>query len=221
MASCLPALPACVQHRLLQVAYGPAPAPRTPPQQEVPYTKPVVLRGVEAVLARCGAKELLLTRVAQRTQRASPNPPLAPPRGAAAPAGKEGKAAGKEGRPERLNVLLLFIDSLGRRHFFRRMPATAAALEALARGGGSTLHQFFRYNVVGFHTDPNTCVRGVGWRHRVPARAAVRRDAMQPWPTPSARHHLPAPTHTSHRHAMYTGAPHSHQSGECVWRLRA
>ena len=125
----------------------------------------MLLRGSEAVLARCGDKELLLTRVARRAQRAPPEPPLAPPRTGTAPAGGEVQAdqQGQAGQPERLNVLVLFIDSLGRRHFFRRMPATAAALEGLARRDGASLSQFFRYHVTGFHTDPNTCAAGLAW----------------------------------------------------------
>jgi hypothetical protein len=62
---------------------------------------------------------------------------------------------------ERLNVLVLFIDSLGRRHFFRRMPRSAAALEGVASAGHASLYQFFRYHVTGFNTQPNSARRRV------------------------------------------------------------
>lgn len=132
------------------------------------YSKPVQLGGTEAVLVRCGSAERLLTRVQRKTQRKAPEPPLAKPRRSSS-----GQAAGKAGagEAERLNVLVLFIDSLGRRHFFRRMPRTAAALEAVARRDGSGLHQFFRYHVVGFHTDPNTHVMYTGSPFDNPSRA--------------------------------------------------
>ncbi|KAL4451645.1 hypothetical protein ABPG75_007307 [Micractinium tetrahymenae] len=195
-----------------------------------PYHKPVQLGPeTEAVLARCGEAERLLTRVAPRLERLPPEPPLVllnedeqqgegglaaaaaaaagakgkagtkPKGGARRPAAEQtdaqeeeddegareresdaaaaasGKAGGKaggdgngggsgkaDGSPEWLNVLVIFIDSLGRRHFFRRMPRSAAALEAVARRGSSQLHQFFRYHVVGFHTDPNSHVMYTG-----------------------------------------------------------
>ncbi|EFN55879.1 hypothetical protein CHLNCDRAFT_145486 [Chlorella variabilis] len=145
--------------------------------KEEPYTAPVQLSGVEAVLARCGEQERLLTRIAAVRQRLPPEPPLALRPGAAGSDGGQGSGssgggteeagrpaggAASGGQPERLNVLILFLDSLGRRHFFRRMPRSAAAVEAVARRGASSLHQFFRYHVTGFHTDPNTHVMYTG-----------------------------------------------------------
>jgi hypothetical protein len=119
------------------------------------YTKPVQLNATEAVLARCGDAERLLLRIERLTARPSPEPPLAKREA-------EPRAAAAAGRPPRLNVLVLFIDSLGRRHFFRRMPKAAAALEAVARSRRASLYQFFRYHVVGFHTDPNSHVMYTG-----------------------------------------------------------
>lgn len=53
-----------------------------------------------------------------------------------------------------LNVLVIFIDSLQRRRFFRRLPKTVAALEGLpaTSGGATTLYQFFRHHIVGINT---------------------------------------------------------------------
>lgn len=60
--------------------------------------------------------------------------------------------AGPEDQP--LNVLVILVDALQRRHFFRRLPKTAAALEALpaSSGGATTLYQFFRHHIVGLNT---------------------------------------------------------------------
>ncbi|EZG68904.1 putative transmembrane protein [Gregarina niphandrodes] len=64
------------------------------------------------------------------------------------------------------NILILFIDAVGRKQFFRRLTQTKAALEgmdweatmsrSLADVSSSNLYQFFRYHSVGFNTGPNT-----------------------------------------------------------------
>ena len=58
-------------------------------------------------------------------------------------------------------MLILFFDSVGRRHFIRRMPEAAKALEVLASGPDSIsrLYQFFRYHVTGW---VGAGVRGIG-----------------------------------------------------------
>ncbi len=96
------------------------------------------LNATEAVLARCGTAERLLLRVKRVAARPAPEPPLAKREA-------EPQAASKAGKPPRLSVLVLFVDSLGRRHFFRRMPKAAAALEAVARSRRASLYQFFRW----------------------------------------------------------------------------
>lgn len=110
-----------------------------PTRQAERYTKPVQLNATEAVLARCGDAERLLLRVKRLASRPTPEPPLATREA-------EPKAAATAGKPPRLNVLVLFIDSLGRRHFFRRMPKAAAALEAVHRSHKASLFQFFRWS---------------------------------------------------------------------------
>lgn len=76
----------------------------------------------------------------ERASDAAAATPSSEPGGKAAGGKVAGGSAGG-GTPERLNVLVIFIDSLGRRHFFRRMPQSAAALEAVARRGDSRLYQ--------------------------------------------------------------------------------
>lgn len=58
--------------------------------------------------------------------------------------------------PPKLNVLFLFMDSVSRRHFFRRLPKSVKALEEMHESGHSELYQFFRFHSVGFHTGPNS-----------------------------------------------------------------
>lgn len=221
--------------------------------QAEPYKQPVQLAAeTEAVLARCGEAERLLTRVAPRLERLPPEPPLlllnneqqrgktaaaaaatdsmgraqAKLRSAArqqpAERGKEeegeeedgarerdsdaaaaagaagGKAGGKvggsadsgDGPLERLNVLVVFIDSLGRRHFFRRMPRSAAALEAVARRGHSRLYQVRVRQLPGTAT-PTPTHRVPHERTRAAPRRALLRTSPAPWPPPPAV--LPVP----------------------------
>lgn len=116
--------------------------------QDHRYTQPVLLEGIEAVLVRCGQAYRLLVRLAA----ANDTPSVADK----ADIG-HGNARSKvsnltqmeqpttvatdktygnqaESQDERLNVVVLFIDSLSRRHFFRRLPHTAQVLETLAAG---------------------------------------------------------------------------------------
>ena len=91
-----------------------------------------------------------------------PPPPAADP--AAAPGGPK------------LNVLVLFIDSVSRRHFFRRMGKTAAALEEIAARGAADVYQFFRY-----HTgEPSAAQRAQRIRCAVPCCAQPAR-LLQGW----------------------------------------
>ncbi|ORX75170.1 DUF229-domain-containing protein [Anaeromyces robustus] len=101
------------------------------------YTEPVSLPDVEAVYVTCGEQSKLVTRVAGR--RVQPiidekNPqPL-----------------------EKLNVLLIYIDAVSRRQFFRNLPNTVKKLEDIHRSGIMHLNQFFRYGVIGFNTNSNS-----------------------------------------------------------------
>ena len=57
-----------------------------------------------------------------------------------------------------LNVVTLFIDSVSRAQFHRRLPRTKKVLEAIATAQDSKadLYEFERYHAVGFNTLPNT-----------------------------------------------------------------
>ncbi|GAB4815444.1 hypothetical protein N2152v2_002490 [Parachlorella kessleri] len=150
----------------------------------VEYTGPVYVPA-EALLARCGKEERLLVRVRPIRERKDPDPPLKTFTGSSngsssqqeqqwqGTSGGSGGLTGKvtgvatgsgarqtqrqpSGAGAKLNIVFLFVDSVSRRHFFRRMPRTAAALEGIAKRGTADLYQFFRYHTVGFSTDPNT-----------------------------------------------------------------
>ncbi|ORZ04570.1 hypothetical protein BCR41DRAFT_389926 [Lobosporangium transversale] len=60
----------------------------------------------------------------------------------------------------RPNVLVLFLDAVSRRNFYRKMAKTASVIASLDKTtqGGPQLHEFFRYHAVGFNTDANSRV---------------------------------------------------------------
>jgi len=98
------------------------------------YTEPVELNDIEAVYVNCGDQGKLVTRIAGR--RVDPV---------------------KEEQPiEKLNVLVLYIDAVSRRQFFRSLPKTVKKLESLHTSGIMHLNQFFRYGVIGFNTLRNS-----------------------------------------------------------------
>lgn len=57
---------------------------------------------------------------------------------------------------KKLNTLIIYMDAVSRRHFFRRFPKTTAFLSSMRdQGFSAKLHQFFRYHSVGITTKPN------------------------------------------------------------------
>ncbi|KAK5816658.1 hypothetical protein F5H01DRAFT_320674 [Linnemannia elongata] len=68
------------------------------------------------------------------------------------------KPAGK--KPRKPNVMVLFMDAVARRQFYRKLAKTAAVVASLDKSaqGGPQLHEFFRYHAVGFNTDANSRV---------------------------------------------------------------
>ncbi|KAF8926164.1 hypothetical protein EDD21DRAFT_371971 [Dissophora ornata] len=58
------------------------------------------------------------------------------------------------------NVMVLFMDAVARRQFYRKMAKTATVVASLdtSAQGGPQLHEFFRYHAVGFNTDANSRV---------------------------------------------------------------
>lgn len=107
-----------------------------------PYKDPGFdLGSVQTVLVRCGTSE---PKLVYRVR----------------PAVKEtNKSPGGE-----LNVLVVFMDAVSRRHFFRKLPKTVQTLEKFTVSSGTehvpdeqpVLHQFMRYHSVGLNTGPNT-----------------------------------------------------------------
>ncbi|KAG0290543.1 hypothetical protein BGZ97_006150, partial [Linnemannia gamsii] len=63
-------------------------------------------------------------------------------------------------KPRKPNVMVLFMDAVARRQFYRKLAKTAAVVASLDKSsqGGPQLHEFFRYHAVGFNTDPNSRV---------------------------------------------------------------
>ncbi|KAF9412270.1 hypothetical protein BGZ94_001086, partial [Podila epigama] len=139
------------------------------------YTGPVVVDevGVESIIAHCeeGVSKVLirlvrndavLQRVANvnkaHEEMASTMEPTAQDENkdtntSQTPSEKE--PAKKDSRP---NVLVLFMDAVARRQFYRKLAKTAAVVEKLdkAHTGGPQLHEFFRYHAVGFNTNANS-----------------------------------------------------------------
>lgn len=131
-------------------------SPRTP------YTGPVHLsRSVEAILVHCGTVTELrfFLQVAERFSESLAATPAAP-------------------RP--LNVLLVFMDAVGRRHAVRRLPHTMRTLEALHRPDvdiGHRLSQFFRYHTVAFNTNGNTRAMFTGSADSKPSQITLFEEA--------------------------------------------
>ncbi|KAI1308405.1 hypothetical protein EDD11_004295 [Mortierella claussenii] len=71
------------------------------------------------------------------------------------------------------NVMVLFMDAVARRQFYRKMAKTAAVVGNLDKSaqGGPQLHEFFRYHAVGFNTDANS--RVVYTNHPQPQEPAL------------------------------------------------
>jgi hypothetical protein len=61
----------------------------------------------------------------------------------------------RDGHP-RLNTLVIFLDSLSRRQFARKMPKTLKVLESLHRPPQQSMYEFLRIGTVGFDTGSNT-----------------------------------------------------------------
>jgi hypothetical protein len=71
----------------------------------------------------------------------------------------------KEKKPEQepLNVVIMFLDAVSRKHFQRKFPQTVAVMESLYKDYKTTkdpkstgIFQFFRYHALDFSTDDNT-----------------------------------------------------------------
>ncbi|GBG89577.1 hypothetical protein CBR_g49366 [Chara braunii] len=106
--------------------------------KEIPYGPSAQLPpDCESFLVQCGsATRQLFFRKTQR-QASSPSPSL--------------KAS-----PQQYNILVLFIDAVSHRHFYRKLPLTAEVLFQMTKKSGFSLHEYFRYSLTGFNTDPNT-----------------------------------------------------------------
>ncbi|KAG0222572.1 hypothetical protein BGX31_009011 [Mortierella sp. GBA43] len=123
------------------------------------YTEPILVdqEGVESIVANCeeGVSKVLIrvtqdSSVLARVQAVEDARPKQPT--GAAGAGATGQASRKP------NIMVLFMDAVSRRQFYRKLANTAAVVGGLDKSaqGGPELHEFFRYHSVGFNTDPNS-----------------------------------------------------------------
>ncbi|KAF9578075.1 hypothetical protein BGW38_006334 [Lunasporangiospora selenospora] len=137
------------------------------------YTEPVLVNSpsTEAIVAKCGPEgsKLLLRLVRQEsnlervkailkvqkemeqsTETVSENEMVDVLHGQGSD--QDGSASRKP------NVLILYMDAVSRRQFYRRLAKTASTIERLDRtaDGGLQLHEFFRYHSVGLNTNDNT-----------------------------------------------------------------
>lgn len=111
------------------------------------YSAPVRLGdSAEAVIVYCGASRKIAIDVIPTKS----------------PFEASNSGSARSPTPNAPNVLLLFVDSVSRRHFLRRLPRLVSHLAKFARPSHSaasdapTLFEFFRYHLTHFATDENT-----------------------------------------------------------------
>ncbi|KAF9088209.1 hypothetical protein BGX29_000392 [Mortierella sp. GBA35] len=89
--------------------------------------------------------------------------------------------------PRKPNVIVLFMDAVARRQFYRKLAKTAATVASLDKSakGGPQLHEFFRYYAVGFNTDANSRVvyTNTPDRQDPPAQRHPVEDNCEDWST--------------------------------------
>ncbi|KAF8966184.1 hypothetical protein BGZ46_000438 [Entomortierella lignicola] len=128
--------------------------------QRINYTEPVLVneKGVEAIVANCepGVSKVLIRvirndAVLERIKTVEEdNLELN---------GEDPTTTStlNEGRTKP-NVMVIFMDAVSRRQFYRKLAKTSSLLGSLDKTaqGGPQLHEFFRYHSVGFNTDDNS-----------------------------------------------------------------
>ncbi|KAK3825146.1 MAG: hypothetical protein J3Q66DRAFT_327056 [Benniella sp.] len=120
------------------------------------YNEPVFINeeGVESIVANCEEN------VSKVLIRVTPDPSVLD-RVKAVEKARQEKADTANVKPSRKpNVMVLFMDAVSRRQFYRKLANTAAVVASLDKSaqGGPQLHEFFRYHAIGFNTDPNSRV---------------------------------------------------------------
>ncbi|KAF9582030.1 hypothetical protein BGW38_000749 [Lunasporangiospora selenospora] len=139
------------------------------------YTEPVIVNSpsIEAIVASCGAEESkLLLRVVRQESVLERVEAVAKAqmetRQSTEMDGRQkmvdtthGQEPGQDDatpQNRKPNVLVLFMDAVARRQFYRKLAKSASTIERLDQTakGGPQLHEFFRYHSVGFNTDDNS-----------------------------------------------------------------
>ncbi|KAF9437026.1 hypothetical protein BGZ76_002227, partial [Entomortierella beljakovae] len=92
------------------------------------------------------------------------------------------KAADSESNDDKRtkpNVMVLFLDAVSRRQFYRKMAKASSTLGSLDKSSeeGPQLHEFFRYHSVGFNTDDNSRAIYTNYTQRHnPAKLPIWKD---------------------------------------------
>ncbi|KAF9101415.1 hypothetical protein BGX27_011491 [Mortierella sp. AM989] len=137
------------------------------------YTEPVLVNneGVESIIANCepGVSKVLIRvirndAVLDRVKAVGEASRLESNIANTAQGEQVGNSIEKANRnhknEERTkpNVMVIFMDAVSRRQFYRKLAKSSAVVGSLDKTaqGGPQLHEFFRYHAVGFNTDDNS-----------------------------------------------------------------
>ncbi|GJJ71030.1 hypothetical protein EMPS_03380 [Entomortierella parvispora] len=166
------------------------------------YTEPVVVNelGIEAVVAHCeeGVSKVLLRVVRQtevldrvhkiemeKTEQKLSDLTMEDEEQAMVDSlhqDTEKNTSGKD-LDRKPNVLVMFMDAVARRQFYRKLAKTSSMIADLTSGPDDTtagrpeLHEFFRYHAIGFNTNDNSRVVYTGHpEERKPAALPIWKD---------------------------------------------
>ncbi|KAF8926692.1 hypothetical protein CPC16_002498, partial [Podila verticillata] len=132
------------------------------------YTEPVVVddAGVESVVAHCeeGVSKVLIRvlredSVLERVRNLNKaRKELEETTGMVQDDDTQEQGDSEKSSDRKPNVLVLFMDAVARRQFYRKLAKTSATVAHLDKSqeGGPQLHEFFRYHAVGFNTNANS-----------------------------------------------------------------
>src|SRR5690606_12576687 len=114
----------------------------------------------EAIVARCGDVDNLLVRCVRNESVVKRVREFEAGKQTASSGSTDSNDQADHGNPfPRLNVLIVYLDAVSRRHFHRKLPQTVSFLETIHRGefrnNVSSVYQFFGYHALGVMTKLN------------------------------------------------------------------